>query len=156
MNFNIKNISKAFIAGLVATIVLTMFMIIQKAAGIMPTLDPVYMMSNLMAGEIGANHNGFFGWSMHFIIGTFLWGGLFSIFNELLPCESQVFKGVSLSLIAWLFVMVGPMPMAGTGLFGLSLGLLAPIITLILHLIYGVVLGMVFIKLKPDDIEVIL
>mgnify|MGYP000169687771 CR=1 FL=1 len=37
--------------------------------------------------------------------------------------------------------MLLPLPMAGAGFFGLSLGMMAPIMTLVLHLVYGAVLG---------------
>ncbi len=40
--------------------------------------------------------------------------------------------------------MILPMPMAGAGFFGLKMGLMAPVMTLLLHLIYGVVLGYVY------------
>ncbi|MEO8537343.1 MAG: DUF6789 family protein, partial [Betaproteobacteria bacterium] len=45
---------------------------------------------------------------------------------------------------AWFLMMVIVMPMAGTGVFGLDLGMMAPVMTLILHLIYGAVLGGVY------------
>lgn len=41
-------------------------------------------------------------------------------------------------------LMIIVMPMAGAGLFGLQLGLMAPIATLMLHWIYGAVLGGVY------------
>jgi len=40
--------------------------------------------------------------------------------------------------------MVMVMPMAGAGLFGMKLGLMAPMMTLALHLIFGAVMGLVF------------
>ncbi|WP_448329685.1 DUF6789 family protein [Sulfitobacter sp. M13] len=41
-------------------------------------------------------------------------------------------------------MMILIMPMAGAGLFGLALGMMAPIMTLVLHIIFGAVLGVVF------------
>ena len=41
-------------------------------------------------------------------------------------------------------MMVGPMPMAGAGLFGLQIGMMAPLATLMLHLIWGIVLGFTY------------
>jgi hypothetical protein len=38
-------------------------------------------------------------------------------------------------------MMVAMMPMAGAGLFGVELGLMAPVANLMLHWIYGAVLG---------------
>jgi hypothetical protein len=55
-----------------------------------------------------------------------------------------------LSALMILKGMMGLMPMAGAGLFGLSPGIMAPVITLMLHVIFGVVLGLVFQTL-PDE-----
>ncbi|MEX0627252.1 MAG: hypothetical protein WD230_01325 [Cucumibacter sp.] len=38
-------------------------------------------------------------------------------------------------------MMILPLPMAGAGFFGLNLGIGAPIATLVLHIIFGIVLG---------------
>jgi len=38
-------------------------------------------------------------------------------------------------------MMVIAMPMSGAGLFGMNLGMMAPVMTLMLHLIWGAVLG---------------
>lgn len=45
---------------------------------------------------------------------------------------------------AWFVMMVLLMPLAGAGAFGLKLGVTAPVATLILHWIYGAVLGAVY------------
>lgn len=42
-----------------------------------------------------------------------------------------------------LVMMVVMTPMAGKGLFGMSIGIMAPMVTLVLHLIFGAVLGWV-------------
>jgi hypothetical protein len=41
-------------------------------------------------------------------------------------------------------MMVVLMPMAGAGLFGMNMGVMAPMMTLVLHLIFGAVLGWVY------------
>jgi hypothetical protein len=46
-------------------------------------------------------------------------------------------------------MMIVVMPMAGAGPFGLHLGLMAPLMTLMLHVIYGVVLGVVYGAERP-------
>jgi hypothetical protein len=37
--------------------------------------------------------------------------------------------------------IMGVMPMVGAGLFGMNLGIMAPMMTLILHIVFGAVLG---------------
>ncbi len=44
-------------------------------------------------------------------------------------------------------MMLIPMPMAGAGLFGLKLGPMAPVMTLVLHLVWGAVLGAAYARL---------
>jgi hypothetical protein len=59
------------------------------------------------------------------------------------------------SIAAWLMMMLVVMPMAGAGLFGLNLGMAAPMMTLMLHAIFGAVLGVVFGKLSNTNSAVI-
>ena len=41
-------------------------------------------------------------------------------------------------------MMVVLMPMVGAGLFGMNMGIMASVMTLVLHLIFGAVLGWVY------------
>jgi hypothetical protein len=51
---------------------------------------------------------------------------------------------------AWLGMMIIVMPMAGAGLFGMNLGIMAPVMTLVLHVVFGAVLGAVYqMRAKP-------
>ena len=50
-------------------------------------------------------------------------------------------KGIIFGVFTWLMMMVAFMPMAGAGFFGAKIGITAVVGLLILHLIYGVVLG---------------
>ena len=61
-----------------------------------------------------------------------------------LPGGSHSVKGIVFGVGAWLLMMIVVMPMAGAGLFGMNLGIMAPIMTFILHVIYGAVLGAVY------------
>jgi hypothetical protein len=47
-------------------------------------------------------------------------------------------------------MMIVAMPMASAGFFGMGLGMMAPVVTLILHLIWGAVLGFVFSRLSAE------
>lgn len=147
MTMDMSKITKGIIAGFVATIVLTILMMMKKMMGFMPELDPVHMMSQMVAEKMGMAPNIVIGWIMHFVIGSIVWGGLFSIFNCALPGKSQIVKGIMFGIFAWLLMMIMPMPMSGAGLFGLKLGMMLPVTTLMFHIIFGIVLGAVFAKL---------
>lgn len=53
-------------------------------------------------------------------------------------------RGMLFSIAPWLVMMIVMMPMAGAGFFGLNLGMAGPVMTLVLHLIFGAVLGAVY------------
>lgn len=130
-----SSILKGMIAGLIATIVLSFLMVMKSMMGVMPELDVARMLGGMMGSGPGL------GWVAHFAIGTIAWGGLFALVHDTLPGRSPWIQGVTFGIGAWILMMVVVMPMAGKGFFGLALGMMAPIMTLVLHLIFGVVLG---------------
>lgn len=137
-----NNIGKGVIAGFAATVVLSMLMLMKSAMGLMPELDPISMLSGMMGSGAAM------GWGAHFMIGTLIWGALFALAGPALPGGSLWLKGVIFGAGAWLLMMVAVMPMAGAGFFGLNIGLGAPLMTLMLHLIYGAVLGGTYAALQ--------
>lgn len=128
------NIKAGLISGFIATVVLSLIMIVKAKMGVMPDLNAIKMLAGMMNAPL------IMGWVAHFFIGTVVWGLLFAIFVDKLPV-STLASAIIFSIAAWLMMMIGPMPMAGAGLFGLKLGMMAPVATLMLHLIWGVVLG---------------
>lgn len=146
-------IISGMIAGLLATVVLSMLMAMKTKMGVMPGLNPVHMLSEMFAQKMGLEPNIMIGWVMHFMIGSVAWGGAFAVLNNVLPGTSQITKGISWGIAAWFMMMIGPMPMSGAGLFGLNIGVMAPVMTFFLHIVFGVVLGAVFKKLaKVEEI----
>ena len=89
-------------------------------------------------------------WMAHFAIGTIIWGGLFGAFNGAIPGNNQISKGILFGLAAWVMMMVAVMAMAGVGLFGLKLGPTAPIMTGMLHVIFGAAMGWVYSLLRSS------
>ncbi len=81
------------------------------------------------------------------MIGAAIWGGLFAFIYDKVPGKNGMLKGLLSGGAAWVLMMIVIMPMAGAGLFGMNLGVMAPVMTLMLHLIFGLVLGLVFDKL---------
>ncbi len=138
-----QNIGKGLVAGFAATVVLSALMIAKGAMGLMPELEIARMLGTMLGDGPGV------GWLAHFMIGTLLWGVLFAWLDPTLPGSSHMMKGVIFGLGAWLLMMIIVMPMAGAGFFGLNLGLMAPIMTLLLHAIFGAVLGGVYGWQRP-------
>jgi hypothetical protein len=82
------------------------------------------------------------------MIGAFIFGGMFALLEPTLPGGKLWAKSVISAVGAWLTMMLAVMPMSGAGLFGMNLGMAAPIMTLVLHVIYGAVLGGVYAALQ--------
>lgn len=133
---------KGVVAGLVATVVLSMIMYVKGLMGVMPELNVIVMLADMMKSSATM------AWVGHFMIGAVVWGALFALSVEKLPGSSNLMKGVVFGVGAWLLMMIAVMPMAGAGAFGMKLGMMAPLMTLMLHIIFGAVLGGVFGKLQ--------
>tara|TARA_R110001606_G_scaffold399222_2_gene582428 strand:+ start:81759 stop:82175 length:417 start_codon:yes stop_codon:yes gene_type:complete len=137
------NIKAGMISGFVATVVLSLLMVVKTKMGLMPELNAISMLAGMMNASL------IIGWIAHFMIGTIVWGILFALLVDKLPGGIMA-SAIIFSIIAWLMMMIGPMPMAGEGLFGMQLGIgiMAPIATLMLHIIWGIVLGLVYKKVS--------
>ncbi|MDZ4094372.1 MAG: DUF6789 family protein [Paracoccaceae bacterium] len=133
-----QNLSAGLLAGFVATVVLSVLMMAKTMMGVMPELDVIHMLSGMMGMPAIA------GWLGHFMIGTVAWGGGFALLYGMIPGGSAVIKGIVFGVAAWAGMMIVVMPMAGAGIFGMNFGVMAPMMTLVLHVIFGAVLGMVF------------
>lgn len=138
------------LAGFIATLVLSLLMVLKGAMGLMPHLNVIAMLSHMLHARMGLPASPATGWVMHFLIGSVAWGLAFAALFDRLPGRKAWQKGVVFSIGAWLLMMLVPMPMAGAGLFGAHLGLPAPIMTLVLHMIFGAVLGASFAALRRE------
>jgi hypothetical protein len=140
------NIKAGLISGFVATIALSIIMLVKAKMGVMPELNAIKMLASMMGSSL------IMGWIAHFMIGTFVWGILFAMLVNKLP-GGVIISAILFSIGAWLIMMVGPMPMAGEGLFGMNLGMMAPVATLMLHIIWGVVLGLVYKRMVTEKVR---
>lgn len=135
------------IAGFVATAVLSVIMVLKSMMGVMPDVNAIAMMAAMIGEKTGMANTIPLAWVMHFAIGTFGWGGLYLILHGVLPGSSLV-RGILFGVGAWLIMMLVVMPMHGAGLFGLNIGPHATMATLMLHIVFGAVLGTVFSRLS--------
>lgn len=140
-----KNVGRGIVAGFVATIVLSALMLMKQAMGMVPQLNPIEMITQMM----GVHYPGV-GWGAHFFLGTIIWGILYAWLDPSLP-GPHWFRGAIFATGVWLIMVVVMMPMAGAGLFGARMGLMAPVATLVMHWIFGAVLGGVYGALLPKE-----
>lgn len=136
------------IAGFIATAVLSIMMIAKASMGLIPDLNVIAMLSHMAHAKMTLPADPVTGWILHFVIGTVAWGLVFAALFDRIPGAKAWLKGILFSIGAWVLMMVGLMPMAGAGLFGLKLGIAAPIMTLMLHMLFGVVLGISYAFLQ--------
>jgi hypothetical protein len=132
---------KGMLAGFVATLVLTGLMVLNSSFGLMPQVDLIRLLRALGTLSTPA------AWMDHFIVGVLVWGLLFAGFDAVVTRPPVWLKGMMFGVIAWLIMMVAFLPLAGAGFFGakLDIGTLAGLLAL--HLVYGLVLGVVFERL---------
>lgn len=145
------NVKSGLLAGLSATLVLSIIMIIKSAMGLMPQVNAIQALTGIGANYFGLPQAMVVGWILHLLIGIVLWGLVFAGTVNIWPTQSYLTKGLVFSVAAWFLMMIIVMPMAGAGAFGIGIGMAAPVATLILHLVYGAVLGGVYGKLEADS-----
>ena len=141
-----SKIRNGLLAGLAATMVLSALMVMKAIMGVMPELD----LPKMIAGMMGSPDSPMLGWAVHFMIGVVGYGLAMAFLNERLPGNSPTTHGVVIGFVGWFLMMVMVMPMAGAGMFGMNMGLMAPMMTLVLHLVFGAVLGWTYGKLHSS------
>tara|TARA_R110002049_G_scaffold173722_2_gene340618 strand:+ start:280 stop:717 length:438 start_codon:yes stop_codon:yes gene_type:complete len=140
-----RSIASGILAGICATVVLSALMVLKSMTGFLPELDIINMLAAIVAGGPTI------GWILHFAVGAF-WGIAFSVVHDFLPGGNAVVEGIVFGLIAWLMMMLLLMPMAGGGVFGLMIGVMAPIMTGMLHIVFGAVMGWTYQRLTLNDV----
>jgi hypothetical protein len=132
------NIWIGMAAGFAATIVLSALMLMKQVMNFMPEMDMIGMISGTM------NVSRAMGWLVHFIVGTVLYGGAYAwIFAPWWP-DAYWLSGAALGVLGWLIASLAMMPMAGKGVFGVKMGTMVPVMSLIMHVFFGAVLGWIY------------
>jgi hypothetical protein len=86
MNNNLRGI----IAGLIATVVLSLLMFVKGMVGVMPDLNVIAMLASQMGGSMAI------GWTAHFIIGAILYGLVLANLDSMIPGGSDISRGIVL------------------------------------------------------------
>ncbi len=136
---------RAIVAGLVATIVMTMLIYMAPHMG-MPKMDIAGMLGSMVnGGQAPAMMSGpwLIGLMMHFVLGTLVFPLLYAYFvYGLLPGKPWA-KGLIWGVALWAAMLVMVMPMMGKGFFASKTPepLLFVLGVLMGHLLYGAVFG---------------
>jgi len=141
------SIGRGILAGLTATVAVSLLILLQQALRFMPDVNLVMTLARALG-----HRSAMAGWTAHLAIGVLAWGTLFAWFDRHVSFPHWV-NGLLFGSVVWLGVMLVIMPAAGQGLFGARLAFGAPTVALFLHWVYGAVLGGVYGWLQPPDRE---
>jgi uncharacterized membrane protein YagU involved in acid resistance len=119
-------IGKGIVAGFVATFALSVL------------LDPIALFAPPVWPTSVA-----MGWVLHFFVGTVIWGVGFAVLHDYLRGPSWQ-RGLIFALGAWLVVMAGAAALLWTRVVAFEFGATMIVTTLIVHILYGVSLGVIY------------
>lgn len=124
--------------GVVATIAMSALMLIGVATGMspMPAPIPAALLGSLVAGALPKPAMMALAATAHLAYGGFWGGGLAALVRPV-----SLKAGLGLGVGLWLLMQIVVLPYLGWGLFGASVTLKIAGATLLLHLVYGAVLG---------------
>lgn len=137
-------IGSGLLAAFVATLLMAVILSIKSAIGVFPGVDFIQFLMIIAAKYLGTAEHMAVGWGVHFFVGVLMWGTLFSLIEPRLPGGDFWLRGICFGLCAWLGMMVIVMPLAGAGFFGFGIGIAVPILTILIHIIYGALLGGIY------------
>ena len=121
-----STIGKGIVAGFVATFLLSVLLdpIELFAPSILPASPPV-------------------GWVLHFFIGTVVWGIGFAVLHDYLHGPAWQ-RGLMFALGAWIVVISGAAVLILTRVIAMELTPVMIVATLVVHVLYGVALGLIY------------
>lgn len=124
--------------GVLATIAMSIPMIIGMASGVAPMPEPIprALVTLVFGTELPTPL------LMALSVGSHLtYGGLFgAVLARLFP-DAGLWEGLGMGVFLWGLMQVAVLPLLGWGVFGVSVTPTIAIATLVLHLIYGGTLG---------------
>jgi hypothetical protein len=144
-------IRRGMVAGLIATIALSVVMLLQSIAGVMPDVNVIAMLGELANEIAGLPDTSVVGWFLHGIIGIVLGGGLFALAYSYFPGKSALVRGMIYAVMVWLLMMIAIMPMGDLGFFATDVNAPVPVVMLVLHLLFGAILGFSYEKLTTPE-----
>ena len=139
----IRTLFRGIAAGFVATCVLSLLM---QMKGWLPQFDTITLLDSIAHGLFldAGLPTPFAGGLWHVIVGSLVWGWMYAVMEPIVPGHRPLGKGIYFGLMVTLVVWFTVLPLAGAGLFGIQLGLVQPFVSLLQHVLYGVVLALVY------------
>lgn len=138
-----KRLAIGFVWGLVATLAMSILMVIAFATGVspMPKPIPAAIVGKVLGGVLGEGIPQraivVVAVATHFAYGGF-WGAVLAALTR----RVTLWKGLGLGIFLWLLMEMVALPFLGWGFFGVGITPQIAVATLVLHLVYGATLGL--------------
>lgn len=137
------SLKHAMLAGFVASAVSSLALIILTSVILIPEFDFISIQGSIF----GLAGTAVSAWAVYFIIGTFIWGPLYSMLEPKIA-KNTLNRGLLFGLLVWLIVMAILMPLAGEGFFLMhKYSMSAAAIVLVVDLIFGLTTAYFYNKL---------
>lgn len=135
--------ARAALGGLVGTLVMTgMMYIVAPMMGL--RMDIAAMLGSMLGGSWIA------GMAMHFVNGSVIFPAVYAYALHAYLPGAPAIRGTIWGLILWLVAQTVVMPMMGAGLFSSAMGgAMAAMASLIGHVLYGSILGIITSTPEP-------
>src|SRR5689334_9377550 len=133
-----SRITMGFYSGLVATLITGCMLLMKNALHVIPQLH----VARSISGLLGMHESVMGGVAVIFVLGIFVFGGLFATYASKIPVRSYLGKSILCGIVMWLGWTAVLMPLGGSGFFGLEGGAAVPVGALVLSLAYWLILGM--------------
>lgn len=141
--------TRALLAGLVATIVVSILMVANAHFAVVPGAELIADWTAVLT-NIGLPGGPAEAWIAHFAVGTLLWGGVFAAIHPILPGNAVV-GGIVFGLITWVATMLVFAPLVGHDVFLLDRPRAELLSALGLHLVFGLALAITYDLLSRED-----
>lgn len=131
------------VSGLIVVFLTTLVNLVCRQLGWLPeSMDLKHMAEGMVDPHINQSFTLILGIIVHLVAGVLIGIMYVSFIKSIRPKTGMLFM-----LSFWLILMLAGMPLSGRGWFGLNAGIILPIGTLILHLVFGFGMGAIAGKL---------
>lgn len=133
-----RRLLQGFGWGVAATVAMSLVMILGMVTGLspMPKPIPVAVVASVLGDDLSPTALKVLGALSHLIYGG-IWGAVLAAVAR----PVTLWKGIALGLVLWLIMQIIVLPFLGWGVFGAAQSPMIAVATLVLHLIYGSMLG---------------
>jgi hypothetical protein len=128
-------VGRGIVAGFIATLALS------------GLLDPVVMVTRSIWSPAAV-----FGWQLHFFVAPVIWGAGFAFFHDRVSGPAWL-RGIIFASAAWFLIVLAATCFADAGVFAIRFGVGTLGAMLLLHVVYGALLGAIYGALTQHDIS---